>query len=445
MIVIIAIGKAFFSKNTLLGLPPMTPEEVADLVVDHGSVEEMLDAEFDENSVFQRGLNFGAFVDSLRDEDLRDDGSFRSAVNRWRGIADGQSSMSKENIDLNLQSNMYVFLPDIGDGEAKHVITHVNSELASLTLAANTLLANAIADRMISVKGCLADPFIHIIYGHAHQNKIAGLGYNSRMGGFAMGLDDVWTFPNERYLRIGVVFGYAGGKTAFSGSAVGLEKTVKHDIYTIELFSAYEFFNDRRLKTNIGSIIGYSFNDDRLHRIDLGSNVFDAKVRSNNVFIGMECVKNLYAYKDYQFGLWLRANYSRIAQKGYDESTVAAMGAQHVSAVNHDFFTTVVGFNVEKEILDSEWIDKKLTLSLKTGWECQVVWKHSDATFSFDNNIGLGKFAPVFRQPSRNAAIVSLGASQKLNIHWSIVGSYIARFNKDIATHNLSLGAEYSF
>ncbi|MDR2629233.1 MAG: autotransporter outer membrane beta-barrel domain-containing protein [Puniceicoccales bacterium] len=442
---VIAMGGALLSENTLLGHSPMTSEEVANLVVNHGSVEEMLDAQMGASSAFQSRFNFGAFVDNLRNEDLASDRSFLNVMNRWLGVADEQSSMIRGDIDFGLQSNMYVFLPDIGDGEAKHVITHVNSELASLTLAANTLLASAIADRMVSVKGCLADPFIHIVYGHACQNKISGLGYNSHMGGFAMGLDDVWTFPNEKYLRVGVVFGYAGGKTAFSGSAVGLGKSVKHDIYTIELFSAYEFFNDRYLKTNIGSIIGYSFNDDRLHRTDLGSNVFDAKVRSNNIFMGMEFVKNLYAYRGYQFGLWFRANYSRIAQKGYDESTVAAMGAQHVSAVNHDFFTTVAGFNVEKEILDSEVVDKKLTLSLKTGWECQLVWKRSDATFSFDNNLGLGKFAPAFRQPSRSAAIISLGASQKLDIHWSIVGSCIARFNKDISTHNLSLGAEYSF
>ncbi|MDR0742205.1 MAG: autotransporter outer membrane beta-barrel domain-containing protein [Puniceicoccales bacterium] len=437
------MGKVLFSSNTLWGSFSMTPEETADLILNYGSVEEALDFRFNTDLAFQRRFAFGEFIDNLRRGDLTSDRFFLNAINQWQGIT-GQSL--EDDVSFDLQSNMYVFLPDVDDGEAKYVITHVNPELASLTLAANTLLTNAIADRMVSVKGCLADPFIHIIYGYAHQNKIAELGYNSHMGGFAMGLDDVWTFPNERYLRVGIVFGYAGGRTTFSGSAVGRGKFAKHDIYTIELFSAYEFFNDRHLKTNIGGIIGYSRNDDRLHRTDLGSNVFDAKVRSNNIFMGIEFVKNLYAYRSYQFGLWLRANYSRIAQEGYDESTVAALGAQHVSAVNHDFLTTVVGFNVEKEILDSERVDKKLTLSLKTGWECQVVWKYSDATFSFDNNLGfIGKFIPAFRHPSRSAAIVSLGVSQKLNIHWSIVGAYIARFNKDISTHNLSLGVEYSF
>ncbi|MDR1528303.1 MAG: autotransporter outer membrane beta-barrel domain-containing protein [Puniceicoccales bacterium] len=423
----------------------MTPEETANLVLNHGSMEEVVDARFRADPTLQRRLEFAEFMRSIRSEDLSNDQAVRNVASRWWDMANEQPLMLERNVDSDLQLNTYAFWPDTNDGEAKYVVTHVNSELASLTLAANTLLTNALADRMISVKGCLADPFIHIIYGHACQNKISGLGYSSHMGGFVMGLDDVWTFPNERYLRMGVAFGYAYGKTIFSGSAAGLGKSAKHDVYTIELFGAYECFNDRYLKTNVGVTMGYSRTNDRLRRTDLGSNVFDAKVGSNNFFMGMEFVRNLYAYKGYQFGLWLRANYSRIAQKGYDESTAAAMGAQHVSSVNHDFLTTVIGFNMEKEIPDLEQVDKKLTLSLKTGWECQVVWKYSTATLSFDNNLGLGKFAPAFRHPSRSAAIISFGASQKLNVHWSIVGSYIARFNKDIFTHNLSLGAEYSF
>jgi outer membrane autotransporter protein len=315
-----------------------------------------------------------------------------------------------------------------------------------LTETANALFINAITDRLTSVKGCLADPFVHIIYGSVHQSKkISGLGYNSRMGGFIMGLDDVWAFTNERYLRMGVAFGYAYGKTKFFGPAISREKSAKHNIYTIELFGAYEFFNDRYLKADIGVTIGYSRNDDRLHRTDIASNVFDARVRSDNLFVGVEFVKNLYAYEDYQFGLWLRTNYSRIAQKGYDEATTAAMEAQHVSSVNHDFLTTVVGVNIEKEIPDQDLFEKKLTLSLKTGWEYQVMRKYSNATISFDNNLGIAKFAPTFRHLSRNAALISFGALRKFGIHWSIVGSYIGRFNKGISTHNLSVGAEYSF
>jgi hypothetical protein len=73
------------------------------------------------------------------------------------------------------------------------------------------------------------------------------------------------------------------------------------------------------------------------------------------------------------------------------------------------------------------------------------VQKHSDATVTFDNNLGIGEFVPIFGCPSRNAAIVALGPSKKLNVHWSIAGSYVARFNKDISIHNLSCDIKYSF
>ncbi|MDR1233526.1 MAG: autotransporter outer membrane beta-barrel domain-containing protein [Puniceicoccales bacterium] len=427
LIVVLFMAGVLFSGSNLWSLDgfSLTPAETARL-------GEGVDAAFAEDSTLQQRLEFGQFIDSLHNEDFESDQSLIGAARRYW------------NDDWSDPDIMEVchFWPG---GEMEYVAANVNSELASLTLTANTLVTNAFADRMISVKGCLADPFIHIIYGHTHQNEIAKLGYNGYMGGFVIGLDDVWTFTNERYLRMGAAFGYAAGKTVFSGSAIGLGKSAKHDIYTIELFSAYEFFNDKYLKGDVGVIVGYSCNEDRLHRTDLSSNVFDAKVRSDNIFVGIEIVKNLYAYKGCQFGLWFRGNYSHIAQKGYDESTAAAIGARHVSPVNHDFLTTVVGFNIEKEIPDLEQVDKKFTLSLKAGWEWQAIWKYSDATLSFDNNLGIGKFAPTFRHPSRSAAIISFGASQKFNVHWSVVGSYIARFNKDISTHNLSLGAEYSF
>jgi outer membrane autotransporter protein len=328
---------------------------------------------------------------------------------------------------------------------SEYAASYANVELASLVMNANTLVINALAERMTSVKGCLADPFIHALYGHAHQNEIEGIGYNNNMGGFIIGIDDVLTFSNEKYLRLGAVFGYIHGKTNFFGSATGPEKSAKHNVCSLTLFGAYESFNDKNLKTNIGVTLGYCHGKDSLSRTDPDCNNFDGKIRSNSAFLGLEFVKNLYAHKGYNFGLWCRANYSRIAQKGYDESSSATTGAQHVSAINHNFLTTVVGINIEKEIFNQEYADKKLTLSLKAGWESQIMRKHSDATASFDNNLGIGEFSPTLGSPSRNAAIVSIGASQKLNVNWSITGSYVARFNKDISTHNLSCGAEYSF
>jgi threonyl-tRNA synthetase len=70
--------------------------------------------------------------------------------------------------------------------------------------------------------------------------------------------------------------------------------------------------------------------------------------------------------------------------------------------------------------------------------------KLSDAMISFENTSGIGEFSPTLGSPSRNATIVCLRASKKLSFNWSITGSSLARFNKDISTHNLSCGVEYS-
>jgi hypothetical protein len=323
---------------------------------------------------------------------------------------------------------------------------HANVELAAITMDSADLAANALDDRITSIKGCVADPFIHILYGHAHQRELAGFGYNSHKKGFVLGLDDVWNFPNEKYLRLGVALGYTTGKTGFFGQAIGLEKSAKHDTYMIEIFGAYETFNAKRLKSNLGITLGYGYSSDKLHRIDRSLNVFHGKMSSNSIFATIEFVKNFYAYKGYNFGLWIRTNYSHITQKGYDESTTAAMGAQHVSGINLDFLTTTLGINVEKEILfNPEDVNKKLTLSMKVGWECRAIQKRSNAKVTFDNKLGIGQFTPVFGVADKNAAIISLTNVWKLNNHWNIVGFYTGRFNKDIRTHNLSCGVEYSF
>ncbi|MDR1528504.1 MAG: autotransporter outer membrane beta-barrel domain-containing protein [Puniceicoccales bacterium] len=317
-----------------------------------------------------------------------------------------------------------------------------SEKMAELSVAAHTLVTNALSDRMTSVKGCLADPFVHAIYGHAHQNEIAQLGYSNHMGGLAIGLDNIWTFPNERYLRLGAVFGYVHGKTNFFGAMTNFGMSSKHDIYTLESFGVYELFNDQHLKTNIGITLGCSYGSDKLHRKGT-IYLSDIRLRSNSIFVGLEFVKNLCAYNGYQFGLWFRTNYSHIAQKKYE--AVTATSVHHVPSINHNFLTTVVGVNVEREIFKPKYADEKLTLSLKIGWECQPIRKHSDMTITFNNRFISGRSTPILGQPSKHAAIASFGAIKKLNTNWNIVGSYIARFNGDISTHNLYGGIEYSF
>ncbi|MDR2777041.1 MAG: autotransporter outer membrane beta-barrel domain-containing protein, partial [Puniceicoccales bacterium] len=315
-------------------------------------------------------------------------------------------------------------------------LTSIDGELATISMAANTLVTDAVSRRMASVKGCLADPFIHALYGHSHGKESYGLGYSNNMGGFVVGADNVWTFTGERYVRLGAVLGYIHGKTKFFGPLADPITSTRHNICVLELFAAYESFNDNHLKTNIGLILGYNHGTDKLREGDPA--VGDEKLRSNNVFLGLEFVKNLRSYNGFQFGPWLRANYGHIAQKAHEGPATI----EHISTAHHNILVTVVGINVEKEILNRENPHKKATLSLKTGWECRPIHKHSHITASINDNT---YEVVILQRPSKNSAVISFAASQKLDDHWSLVGSYTARFNKDVSAHNLSGGMEYSF
>jgi hypothetical protein len=331
-------------------------------------------------------------------------------------------------------------------------------------VAANNLLTNAFSNRITNVKGCLTDPFIHAIYGHMHRNNIVSkCNYKNDMFGFVLGVDNVWTFGDEKYLRLGAALGYVHGKMTPSGILSRTGETPdttfnvdpnhfitgnNHDSYVVKLFSAYESFSDKCLKTNIGIILGYNHSSDKLHVGDLNTPIprlttlkemSDTKFVSHSIFLGAEFIKNLYAYSGYQFGLWLKANYSHIYQHSNE------MMPDYGVKLDYNFLATVVGLNVEKETF--KHANKKLTLSLKVGWEFQVI-----QNFDFVRTVAAFATAAIFndinkflRYPTRNATVVLFNASQKLSNHWSIVGSYSSRFNKDSLAHNLSGGIEYSF
>jgi hypothetical protein len=342
----------------------------------------------------------------------------------------------------------------------------IGDELISLTMTTNNLLTNALSNRMTNVKGCLADPFVQAIYGDTRrEHVISECGYKNNMYGFVLGIDDVWTFANEKYFRLGADLGYVHGKTipfgAFSRTGKAANTTFNldakqlttgcdRDVYTVGLFGAYESFDDKCLKTNIGVILEYSHSRDRLYDVNLNilnilnafnmdEQILNVKFVSHNIFLGAEFIKNLCAYGGFQFGLWLQANYSHISQHSNE-----ILGGYRAK-LDHDFLATVVGLNVEKEAF--KHTNKKLALSLKAGWEFRVV-QSFDFVRTFATFVTAAAFNDVnrlSRYPVRNAAVISFRASQKLNDHWSIVGSYTGRFSKNFLAHNLSAGIEYSF
>jgi hypothetical protein len=328
-------------------------------------------------------------------------------------------------------------------------VSPLQCEPLSLAATNNNLLTNALSSRMTNVKGYSASPFVHAIYGHNVDVKFE---YKNSMYGFILGVDNVWTFDDEKYFRLGTALGYIHGQTTPFNIFFKIRNLHRrlnvppidpkqvntdfsHDIYSAKLFGAYESFDDKCLKTNIGVILGYNHSRDKYQvgnmSMHLCAQTYEGKFVSDNIFLGMDFVKNLYAYDGYQFGLWFQTSYNYTLQHTYIHTISREYGDEtdQFDKLNGDFLATVLGLNMEKETF--EHAGKKLTLSLKIGLEYRTTQRVVD-----DSN--LAKFLEDF-------TVVSFRASQKLNNHWSIGGSYAGSFSKDFLSHSLAGGVEYAF
>ncbi|MDR0742022.1 MAG: autotransporter outer membrane beta-barrel domain-containing protein [Puniceicoccales bacterium] len=163
-------------------------------------------------------------------------------------------------------------------------------------VSTNNLLTDVLSGRMTNIKGCLANSFVHAIYGHSQNKVVAKYGFKNNIYGFILGIDDVWVFANEKYLRLGAALGYTHGE-AISVNTVSVGKSLRikfeegdmnynHDAYTVKLFCAHESFNDKRLKTNIGIIFGYNYN-----RSNLVERMLPFEYTSHGLSLGVEFIK----------------------------------------------------------------------------------------------------------------------------------------------------------
>ncbi|MDR2435817.1 MAG: autotransporter outer membrane beta-barrel domain-containing protein [Puniceicoccales bacterium] len=324
---------------------------------------------------------------------------------------------------------------------------HASAEMAAISVHAASLIWDAIVSRLSDVKNNGTGPFAYAVGSHVHQGEIAGFGYSHDMYGCVLGADRRWNADDKRYTRFGGLAGYVKGDTHFFGTASGRKKTAKYDMYMGALFGACECFNDRGLKTNFNASIGFGYGSHKLHRVSGSGDAFSADLKSRNLFLNAELIKNVCQCNGYQFGLWAKADYNHIRQGSYVESTTnpGRVGVDHVSKVNHDFLDTILGLSIEKEFASTSRLDRKLALALRAGWQCCLVRKHSSAEVSIEGIAASGPFAPVFGYPARNSAVVMANFIWKLNSHWNIQGAWSGSFSKDVACNRGICGVEYDF
>ncbi len=203
------------------------------------------------------------------------------------------------------------------------VLAYVNGGLVTMNLTATSMFRNSVNARLTNIGNAGRELFVTAIGGHTHQGELSGIGYRGDMYGIVAGGDKVLKVRDNTYIRVGGLLGYLYSDADFYGSAITGKQGVKQDIYSAALYGVYESINAKQLRTDINVYLGLGYSDNRLSRSDDKMNEYSGKIKSHNEFILLELVKNFYAVRDVQIGIWLKADYNHIYQRGYQESSLS--------------------------------------------------------------------------------------------------------------------------
>lgn len=317
----------------------------------------------------------------------------------------------------------------------------LSGELAETDMAAGAMFRGAVAARLTDVKGNGNDPFISVIGGRIRRSEVSGVWYDGDLYGVAAGGDKLINLQSGAYMRLGGMLGYVRGDIDFHGSAVDNKRSVKQDNYLLSVYSAYESFNENGLKTDFNLSLGYGYGEHRLSRLDAQNNSFSAKMKSDNLFISGELVKNLYAIQGVQIGFWLKADYNHIRQKGYSEHAANGGTAQSVSKANFDSLDTIVGVNIEKDLQNQYNPNRRTRFYAKAGWNCQPARSHSTILAGVYGQ--MDETNPSLKP--HNAAVFVAGCRQKLNANWDIITEWNGSFSKKHSYNLVTFSVGYTF
>ncbi|MDR1595494.1 MAG: autotransporter outer membrane beta-barrel domain-containing protein [Puniceicoccales bacterium] len=315
-------------------------------------------------------------------------------------------------------------------------------KLQTSSMFANDLITGALEGRLSRVKGSLNDPFIYAIGGHSNHREVGNLGHKDTSYGVVIGADYLSTMDDERYLRVGAILAYVRGKTTFSGDVAATDQSANHDHYTAALYGAYESFSEENLKTDISAVGGFSYSKNKLHwtSADTGRS---ASVDAVDIFAKINFIKNVFSFSGCQCGPWLSAKYHHIRQEAYEERDIL-INPIRTDATNYDFIDTVVGLNLEVESGGDTSIDNTTKFTIRAGWNCQPLRKNSDYNVYIDGLQANGNYHNE-EYGVKNSAIFLANVARKLNSNWTLTGTWVGRFSKDVSNNNFSIGAEYTF
>ena len=304
-------------------------------------------------------------------------------------------------------------------------------------------IKSALGEILTDVKGNGNDPFVKIFGTHCDQDAINGIGYKGNIYGVLGGLDYKWNIGNNgnENAVAGAMLGLAQSRTTFNCENDDNGMWGQQNMYICGLFAAYENSNQKLLKTNFNIFAGLNYAKNELWRTDDNNTHYSTDFNSQDWFINVEAVKNLFKFSGWQTGPYAGIEYNYIRQDGHKESGNSA-NAIDISAANYHLLDTTIGLNIEKEWQDQANSERRLRIYGRFGWDYQVIRDANGANAKID---GGDPFRPYMSYLGKNSFLCTLGLRYQLNSNWDVNGSYAGNFSKTYNSHNINFGVGYTF
>lgn len=322
-----------------------------------------------------------------------------------------------------------------------------SAELGSSLMESVSMVQNGLKNSFDNCSTQENMPFLFAIGAHTYQGENEGFGYRNNTYGVALGAHHM-TWFKERLrndaIRIGALAGCLRSKLEFFGENVANGKTARQDIYMLGLIGRYRQLDARNRELTATALVGGLLTRNQLHRRDEEQAAFDAKFNSQSLFANVDGVKNLYSYRQTNFGPWLAANYQFVHQSGYREKGSGAVGAATLGAVDQHIFNFVLGLNAERDLADLIRQNGNLKATLKLGGRYQsskISTKHRASI----EGIGVQPFSPIFTRGDRCACVASASVRDQWDKNWNLSGSWEGVFSSHYTYNNLTFGLEYIF
>jgi hypothetical protein len=257
------------------------------------------------------------------------------------------------------------------------------------------------------------------IHSRIHRDSGVDLSHRSTIGGGLIGQDVIKPLSPTALLRYGAYGAYARTDMHFSGKGAALGKTAQQTYALGAIFSALEGQTAKNLSQTIHATLGGGQVRNHTQRIDGNGNHFSARFGGSTTFFNVEGVRNLLRFNGFQLGPTAGLFCECHRQNGHLETSKAASGATSLVSVRHAMGTSLLGFNLERDLGccgNSEECRGKFFA--RAGWRHRTRQHHTDILATVQGT-PYGEFLALQRYGSRDTTALAFGLQGFINQRWS--------------------------